>query len=127
MSRAMRATVSTLRRPVAKLLPTTSPPATPWRARHADEDYGAGAEPDWRELAWPEHLAQVEIGGVPINYVDIGEEGDLPVVLVHGLGGQWQNWLENIPRLARQRRVLALDLYGHGCSGMPAEKITIQG
>ena len=49
-------------------------------------------------------------------------------MLVHGLGGQWQNWLENIPRLAQERRVLALDLPGHGLTPEPADgKITISG
>jgi pimeloyl-ACP methyl ester carboxylesterase len=47
------------------------------------------------------------------------------VVFVHGLGGQWQNWLENIPRVAQERRVVALDLPGHGCSEMPREEISI--
>jgi pimeloyl-ACP methyl ester carboxylesterase len=52
--------------------------------------------------------------------------GDLePVVLVHGLGGQWQNWLENIPRLAQERRVIAPDLPGFGLSEMPEERVTI--
>jgi pimeloyl-ACP methyl ester carboxylesterase len=38
---------------------------------------------------------------------------------VHGLGGQWQNWLENIPRLALDRRVVALDLPGFGLTPEP--------
>ena len=33
-------------------------------------------------------------------------------MFVHGLGGQWQNWLENLPRLAQNRRVVAMDLTG---------------
>ena len=37
--------------------------------------------------------------------MDIGSGDREPVVFVHGLGGQWQNWLENIPRLAQDRRV----------------------
>ena len=49
-------------------------------------------------------------------------------MLVHGLGGQWQNWLENIPRLAQGRRVLALDLPGHGLTSVPSDgKISIPG
>ncbi len=46
-------------------------------------------------------------------------------MFVHGLGGQWQNWLENIPRAAQERRVVALDLPGFGQSPMPREQITI--
>jgi pimeloyl-ACP methyl ester carboxylesterase len=62
-----------------------------------------------------------------VNYVDIGEGDDTPVLFVHGLSGQWQNWLENIPRVARERRVIAPDLPGHGRSAMPGEKISTQG
>ena len=43
------------------------------------------------------------------------DPGDLePIVFVHGLGGQWQNWLENLPRAAQERRVIAMDLPGFG-------------
>jgi pimeloyl-ACP methyl ester carboxylesterase len=62
-----------------------------------------------------------------VNYVEIGEGDDTPVLFVHGLSGQWQNWLENIPRVARERRVIAPDLPGHGRSAMPGEKISTQG
>ena len=109
------------------LFTSQAPPTVPWKARHADEDYGAAAEPSWRDVDWQAHLRRTEIDGTPVNYVDIGEGDGTPVVLVHGLAGQWQNWLENIPRLAQERRVLALDLFGHGASGMPKGKITIPG
>jgi pimeloyl-ACP methyl ester carboxylesterase len=82
--------------------------------------------PDWRDVDWPAHLHTIEIGGTPVNYADIGEQGDeRPIVFVHGLSGQWQNWLENIPRFAERRRVVALDLPGFGLSPMPSERITI--
>jgi pimeloyl-ACP methyl ester carboxylesterase len=47
-------------------------------------------------------------------------------VFIHGLSGQWQNWLENIPRFSEQRRVVAIDLPGFGCSEMPRERISIE-
>jgi pimeloyl-ACP methyl ester carboxylesterase len=103
-------------------------PAPPWRDRDADEDYGATASPDWRRTDWARELKQVEVDGIPINYVDVGSGDEDPVVLVHGLGGQWQNWLENIPRLAQQRRVLALDLPGFGLTPEPSDReISIPG
>ena len=110
-----------------RVLASKARPALPWHARRADEDYGEPAEPGWREIDWPAHLNQVEIDGAKVNYVDIGAGDGTPVVLVHGLGGQWQNWLENIPRLAQGRRVIAPDLHGHWLSGMPRERITIPG
>src|SRR4051812_1213406 len=51
-----------------------------------------------------------------------------PVLFVHGLGGSWQNWLENIPAAADAGyRAIAVDLPGFGASEMPAEKISIAG
>ena len=105
----------------------TARPAGVRKGRRADDGYGATARPDWRTIDWPAHLHQVEIDGQPVNYVDIGSGPREPVVLVHGLGGQWQNWLENIPRAAQERRVIALDLPGFGLSPMPRDPITIPG
>jgi pimeloyl-ACP methyl ester carboxylesterase len=96
-------------------------------AKDAGDDYGRTAEPSWRDVDWQAHLHQVELGGRSVNYVDIGEGEMTPAVFVHGLGGCWQNWLENIPRLAQDRRVIALDLPGFSHSDMPREKITISG
>jgi pimeloyl-ACP methyl ester carboxylesterase len=49
-------------------------------------------------------------------------------VFVHGLGGCWQNFLENIPRAAAEgRRVIGVDLPGFGFSEMPSEEISISG
>jgi len=73
----------------------------------------------------------VVIDGRTVNYVDYGgpgEPGLEPAVFVHGLGGCWQNWLENIPRAAAEgRRALALDLPGFGFSEMPSDEISISG
>jgi pimeloyl-ACP methyl ester carboxylesterase len=112
-----------------RLLRPGAAPASPWRYRDADEGYGVTASPDWRETDWARELKQIDVDGVPINYVDVGSESgdEEPAVLVHGLGGQWQNWLENIPRLALDRRVVALDLPGFGLTPGPPEddRITI--
>jgi pimeloyl-ACP methyl ester carboxylesterase len=94
-------------------------------AKRADEEYGAGAQPNWRDIDWPAHTHQTEIGGKTVNYVSLGEGDAPPVVFIHGLGGTWQNWLENMPAVAEGRRVVALDLPGFGRSEMPSEPITI--
>jgi pimeloyl-ACP methyl ester carboxylesterase len=113
---------------MAKILPSTAAPSLPWHAHQADSDYGVSDEPNWRSVDWGSHLHRVRIGDDEINYVDIGEGEDTPVVFVHGLGGQWQNFIENIPRVAAERRVLAPDLPGFGGSAMPADgEISIQG
>ncbi len=109
------------------LIPTAGP-ASPRRDRDADDQYGGSDTPDWRAIDWRERLRTVEVDGVPVNYVDLvpAGAGDAePVVLVHGLGGQWQNWLENFGPLATERRTIALDLPGFGLTPMPREPITI--
>ena len=109
-----------------RILPTAAPTRYR-RARSADEEYGTTATPDWRGIDWLAHLKRVEVDGTPVNYVDIGEGELEPIVFVHGLGGQWQNWLENIPRAAQERRVIALDLPAFGLSPPPRDGITIPG
>src|SRR3954470_15344665 len=106
-------------------------PATPWQASRAGDDYGAPATPDWLEIDWRPHLHQIEIAGRSVNYVDYGpsdSSGREPVVFVHGLGGCWQNFLENIPRAAAEgRRAIGIDLPGFGLSEMPTDDISISG
>jgi pimeloyl-ACP methyl ester carboxylesterase len=104
-----------------RLMRPGAAPASPWRDRHAEDDYGTSATPNWRETDWSKELKSLEVDGVPMNYVDAGSDSgdEEPVVLVHGLGGQWQNWLENIPRLALDRRVVAMDLPGFGLTPEP--------
>jgi pimeloyl-ACP methyl ester carboxylesterase len=112
---------------MATLIPSRALPATPWAARRAGSDYGAHDEPDWRTIDWSDHLRDALVHGRRVRYVDVGSGGGPPVLFVHGIAGNWQNWLENIPRLARERRVVALDLPGFGESELPAEQITMSG
>src|SRR5919112_6471921 len=121
MSSAIRATASYSKDMARRLMRPGAAPAPPWRDSDADEGYGAMASPDWRETDWSRELKRVEVDGTPINYVDVGSGRQEPVVLVHGLGGQWQNWLENIPRLAQDRRVIAMDLPGFGLTPEPED------
>ena len=57
----------------------------------------------------------IDVGGRQIRYLARGE-GDGPVILVHGFGGDLNNWLFNHEALAAKRPVYALDLPGHGSS-----------
>jgi pimeloyl-ACP methyl ester carboxylesterase len=80
------------------------------------------------QIDWSEHLHRIEIAGTEVNYAEMGTsaEGGLDLLLVHGLGGSWQNWLEQIPHFAATRRVVALDLPGFGASPMPEWEPTIK-
>jgi pimeloyl-ACP methyl ester carboxylesterase len=119
---------------MGKKLPTITPPALPHQARRAGDDYGVRDEPDWTAIDWGEHLRSARIEGRRVNFVDVGpteaasggQDGP-PVVFVHGISGNWQNWLENIPRFARERRVVALDLPGFGESEELADAPTMSG
>jgi pimeloyl-ACP methyl ester carboxylesterase len=67
----------------------------------------------------------MEVDGQIVNTIVLGEGP--PIVFVHGLSGSWQNWLEQLPGLAREHRVVALDLPGFGSSPMPSQEISISG
>ena len=104
----------------------------PWQERpdatepDGPDPYGnPDPEPEWMQIDWQQHLRSIELShSTKVNYVEMGEGP--PVLLVHGLGGAWQNWLENIPVLARNHRVIALDLPGFGDSPMPKWTINIR-
>ena len=55
--------------------------------------------------------------GFPICYQQQGSGS--AVVLVHGFGASWQHWRKNIPVLAENFRVYAIDLIGFGNSAKP--------
>jgi pimeloyl-ACP methyl ester carboxylesterase len=61
----------------------------------------------------------IEIDGFKISHVEVGA-GE-PVILVHGLGGSWEDWIELIPVLKPAFRVCAIDIPGFGMSPPPAE------
>jgi pimeloyl-ACP methyl ester carboxylesterase len=80
---------------------------------------------EWMAVDWSAHLRWVRVQGRLVNVLDMGDGP--AVVFLHGLSGCWQNWLETIPALARDHRVIAIDFPGFGRSEMPAEPISIPG
>ncbi|HEV3000456.1 MAG TPA: alpha/beta hydrolase [Solirubrobacteraceae bacterium] len=79
----------------------------------------------WQDVDWREHQRWATVDGRAVNYVELGSGP--PILFVHGLGGCWQNWLENLLAFAGDHRVVAVDLPGFGFSEMPREKISISG
>ena len=72
-------------------------------------------------VAWPPGAvsATTDLDG-PVRHLDLGGPAGAPVVLcVHGLGGSALNWGLLAPFLSGSHRVLAVDLFGHGGSGVP--------
>jgi pimeloyl-ACP methyl ester carboxylesterase len=106
---------------------------TPERATVSVDLYGPAGRSAWLDIDWRTYQRWVEVGGVPMNVIDIGPGADSgpahgTIVFVHGLSGSWQNWLENLPFFsAAGWRCIAMDLPGFGASPMPREKITISG
>lgn len=76
------------------------------------------------DVDWREHQRLVRVEDRLVNVVELGSGP--PLLFVHGLGGCWQNWLENLPEFARDHRVIALDLPGFGRSQMPAGEISVR-
>jgi pimeloyl-ACP methyl ester carboxylesterase len=99
----------------------------------AGEGYGPDGRSAWLDVDWRMHQRWVQVGRQPLNLVDLGPATPAagscpPLIFLHGLSGSWQNWLENLPVFARDRRVLAIDLPGFGASPMPADgRISITG
>ncbi|MDW5597332.1 alpha/beta fold hydrolase [Conexibacter stalactiti] len=63
------------------------------------------------EVSW------VEAGGVATRVLAAGPADAAPLVLLHGRGGHLESWRANVASLAREHRVLAFDLLGHGLTG----------
>ena len=94
-------------------IPPTSPVAEP---------------PAWftRALAAPVISATVTVAGTEIAYREFGDGAGSGIILVHG-GAAHSRWWDHIaPLLASGRRVVAIDLSGHGDSGRN-EKYTLDG
>lgn len=88
-----------------------------------DDRYGTAGRAAWLDVDWTAHQSWVEVDGTPANVVEMGEGP--PLLLIHGLAGCWQNWLENIPHFAATHRVIAVDLPGFGASPQPRDPIAI--
>ena len=113
-----------------RVFASTLVPASSRGGAAGADGYGVTAHPSWRGVDWAAHLHRTRLGGTDVAYVDLGparSTDEHPVVFVHGLSGQWQNWLENMPRMALERRVIALDLPGFGVSGPAAGDVSISG
>jgi pimeloyl-ACP methyl ester carboxylesterase len=59
----------------------------------------------------------LRVGETDLHWTELGE--GRPLVLLHGLCDSHLTWSRLAPRLAAGRRVLMLDLPGHGLSGRP--------
>ncbi|MGH6896522.1 MAG: acetoin dehydrogenase dihydrolipoyllysine-residue acetyltransferase subunit [Geminicoccaceae bacterium] len=77
------------------------------------EEFAAHAAAAGEAAPQPE---TVEAGGRRLRYLALGEGGGVPIVFIHGFGGDLNNWQFNQEALAGGRAAYALDLPGHGGS-----------
>ena len=57
---------------------------------------------------------------IRISYIDVAPERPLhTLVFIHGFGGRARQWRYQIEQFARENRVIAIDLRGHGRSARP--------
>ena len=74
----------------------------------------------------------IDAAGQKLRYLKLGGESEEgvpspPAILLHGFGGDLNNWLFNHGVLASERAVYALDLPGHGGSSKDASTGSLDG
>ena len=70
-------------------------------------------------------MPTIQLKDVRVCYRSRGE-GAPPLILVHGAAGGAHVWVEQLGPLSRKRRVVALDLPGHGCAGPAPSDPTVE-
>lgn len=65
--------------------------------------------------------AWIDAAGLRTHVALAGPEDAPPLLLVHGWPQHWWEWRELIPELAKDHRVIAPDLRGHGWTDAPRE------
>src|ERR1044071_3093753 len=69
-------------------------------------------------------MPHIDTGLISLFFEDAGT-GGTPVLLLHELGGSSESWREVVPRLAADRRVIAVDLRCAGRSEKPPGAFTL--
>ncbi|HKT83447.1 MAG TPA: alpha/beta fold hydrolase [Solirubrobacterales bacterium] len=67
----------------------------------------------------------VSVGGGKLEVVEKGPRGGSPIVLIHCFTCAINYWNGMIPLLAREHRVIAVDLLGHGGSEKPSSGYSV--
>jgi pyruvate dehydrogenase E2 component (dihydrolipoamide acetyltransferase) len=103
--------------PIGALLAVIAPPDTPAADIDAFVSQFEVVEPtgDAVEDAAPAP-SELQALGRTVRCLEMGRGDGVPVVLLHGFGGDLNTWMFNQPALCDGRRTLALELPGHGLS-----------
>lgn len=66
---------------------------------------------------------KINLSEINLHYVEAGKGPSL--LFLHGLGGTWKDWAENLPAFAATYQVIAIDFPGFGDSDKPEVKYSI--
>lgn len=69
----------------------------------------------------------VDAGGVNTRYVNAGPKDAPVVVMVHGMGGTWENFIANFAEFSKYFNTYAFDLKGHGYTDKPNMPYSVAG
>jgi pimeloyl-ACP methyl ester carboxylesterase len=103
----------------------TARKALAFEADLADYDYKSSVKLPWLEGGYNNWTYK----GMKVNYIDVGKEDgkEKPnLLLIHGFGASAYHWRYNIPVLARDYRVFAIDMLGFGLSEKPIMDYTAE-
>lgn len=70
-------------------------------------------------------VGDVELSYQLIDYTEPWKAGPVPVVFIHGLGGDQRMWLYQVPAFCGRFPTITLDLRGHGESTKPEQEFTV--
>jgi len=104
--------------PVGGLLAVAAPETVPeseidaFVAEFADPEPAAEADAEAATM----QPREIDAAGRRLRCLELGEGDGIPVLLIHGFGGDLNTWMFTQPALAEGRRAIALDLPGHGGS-----------
>ena len=73
-------------------------------------------------MAVPHEFGRVQSGDVSIHFRKLGNRGQSPLLIVHGLSYFSYDWLEVAQPLGAEREVVAMDMRGFGDSTWSAQK-----
>jgi 2-hydroxy-6-oxonona-2,4-dienedioate hydrolase len=90
-----------------------------------------GSDPNAYQSIWttlmdlPFCQGYVDAAGVRTRYVQAGPKDAPKLIMLHGMGGSWENCFSNIPPHALHFNTYAFDMLGHGFTDKPNKPIAI--